>query len=320
MTSNAKYESRAITVRDFVESAPAELALRFINSLGRGVADRAIVSERIQKLGLALAGFTNYVHRGRVQIVGQSEISYLNQLTSEKRIEALGNLDLGTISCIVITNSLEPPKEMLAAAEANGLPLLQTLLVSSKAIGLITSFLQEKLAPVQTVHGVLMEMHGIGVLLVGDSGIGKSECALDLLSHGHRLVSDDVVEIRRLGKILEGKAPELTHEHLEIHGLGILNIRELFGVSSVCEKITIELCIELKKWKDVDDIERIGLETHEHDIFGVKFTKFILPVSSGRNLSTLVETAVRVYLLRKAGFNSVEKFIDKHNAMVGGAS
>jgi HPr kinase/phosphorylase len=320
MTSNAKYESPAILVRDFVERAPAELELRIIGPPDRGVNERAIISERIQKLGLALAGFANYVHPGRVQIVGQSEISYLIQLTSEKRSEALRNFDLGTISCIVVTNSLEPPQELLTAAETHGLPLLQTPLVSSKAIGLITAFLQEELAPAQTVHGVLMEMYGIGVLLVGDSGIGKSECALDLLSHGHRLVSDDVVEIKRLGKILEGKAPELTFEHLEIHGLGILNIRELFGVSSVCEKIMIDLCIELKKWKEVDDIERIGLEMHEHDIFGVRFTKFILPVSSGRNLSTLVETAVRVYLLRKAGFNSVEKFIDKHNAMVGGAS
>lgn len=318
MRSDAKYENPAIFVRDFVERAPDELKLRIIGS--GGDSERTIISERIQKLGLALAGFANYVHPGRVQIVGQSEISYLAQLTSAKRTEAIKNFDLGIISCIVITNSLEPPQELLDAAKARGLPLLQTPLVSSKAIGLITTFLQEVLAPAQTVHGMLMEMYGIGVLLVGDSGIGKSECALDLLNHGHRLVSDDVVEIKRLGKILEGKAPELTFEQLEIHGLGILNIRELFGVSSVCEKIEIELCIELKKWKEVDEIERIGLETHEHDVFGVKFTKFILPVSSGRNLSTLVETAVRVYLLRKAGFNSVKKFIDKHNAMVGGAS
>lgn len=182
-----------------------------------------------------------------------------------------------------------------------------------------SDFFQNEPAATQTVHGVLMEMHGIGVLFTGDSGIGKSECALDLITRGHRLVADDMVEIKRLGKRLEGKAPDLTFGHLEIHGLGILNVRELFGISSICERIKIGLFIELRKWSDVADIERLGLEMDEHEIFDIRSAKFVLPVSPGRNLSALVETAVRLYLLRNSGFNAVEKLIEKHSVMVGGA-
>jgi HPr kinase/phosphorylase len=150
-------------------------------------------------------------------------------------------------------------------------------------------------------------------LILGESGIGKSECALDLITRGHNLISDDTVIIKRIGNKIEGSSPELTREHLEIRGLGIINIREVFGVSALGkQKKQVDLCIELKRWNQIDEIERLGLEIGAEDIFGLKFPKFVLPVSSGRNLSTLMETAIRVHMLKNSGYDAAKELIDKH--------
>jgi HPr kinase/phosphorylase len=255
-----------------------------------------------------------------VQIVGQSEISYLNQLAVEKRIEAIRNLDLKKICCVLLTKNLEPPREFLEIAEESGLPVIRTPEVSSIAIGVVSNFLQEMLAPQTMLHGVLMGMYGMGVFLRGDSGIGKSECALDLIVSGHHLISDDVVRVKKIGDKLEGSSPELTYEHLEIRGLGIINIRDLFGVSAIGKQKKIDLCIELKKWDELEEIERLGIETQEEEIFGVMIPKFVLPVSSGRNVSTVVETAVRLHLLRTTGYDAAQKLIEKHTRILSVAT
>lgn len=306
-----------ITIRELVENAPAEMAVEVLS--GADGLDRCrIDSSRIQKLGLALAGFSHYIHAGRVQIVGQSEISYLEQLDESRMSVALDYLDVAKISCVLITKGLEPPPALTKLAVDNGLPLLRTSLVSSSAILHLTTYLQEVLAPQITVHGVLLDMFGIGVLIVGDSGIGKSECALDLVNRGHRLIADDSVVIKRIGTALEGSAPELIRDFLEIRGLGIVNIREIFGISAIGKPKKVELCIEFKKWDEFEDIDRLGIETDEEDVFGIKLPKFVLPVSPGRTLSTLVETAVRIYLLKLSGQHPAQALIDKHRAMVGG--
>lgn len=302
-----------ITIAEFVENSPVELEITVLAG-ENGLEKKKLNSERIQKLGLALAGFSHYIHAGRVQIIGQSEISFLNQLNHEKKLEALNHLDFEKISCILITKNLEPPQELIKIAVKENTPILKTPLVSSKTINLVTNYLQEKLAPHITLHGVLLGMYGVGVLMTGESGIGKSECALDLITRGHSLVSDDAVYIKKIGNGLEGRSPELIYEHIEIRGLGILNIRDLFGVSSVRKCKSVELCIELKKWNEVEEIERIGLEMREENIFGIKLPKVVLPVSSGRNLSTLIETAVRVHLLRGFGYDAAQKLIEKHTA------
>jgi HPr kinase/phosphorylase len=317
MQTDSKKENPKITVAEFIEKSPREMNLAVIAGEG-GLQKKEIDSARIQKLGLALAGFAHYIHAGRIQIVGQSEISYLNQLERDKRIEAICNLDLEKICCILTTKNLNPPKELIDIANERNLPIVGTNQVSSKAIGMISNFLEEILAPQVTLHGVLMGMYGIGILILGNSGIGKSECALDLITRGHYLISDDSVLIKKIGDKLEGTSPALTYEHLEIRGLGIINIRDLFGVSAIGKSMKIELLIEFKKWNEVLEIDRLGLETQEVEIFGVKINKFILPVSAGRNLSTLVETAVRVHLLRVAGFDAAQKLIAKHTALVGG--
>jgi len=316
MPSNKINIQPKISVADFIKQATAVDFEIEILAGREGIRKKFIVSERIQKLGLALAGFAHYIHDGRIQIAGQSEVTYLRQLESAQRIEAINNLDLEKISCILITKNLEPPSELLDIADAKKLPVLRTKLISSKAIDSVSNFLLHALAPQVTLHGVLIGMYGLGVLLLGESGIGKSECALDLIKHGHRLISDDAVTVKRIGEVLNGTSPSFTYEHLEVRGLGIINVRDLFGVSSVAKRKDLDLCIEFKKWREVEDVERLGLDTQEENILGVKITKFILPVSAGRNLSTLVETAARLYLLRTAGFDAAKRLIEKHTAMM----
>ena len=177
--------------------------------------------------------------------------------------------------------------------------------------------MHEALAPRESRHGVLLDLYGLGVLIEGRSGVGKSECALDLIMRGHRLVSDDLVEVRRTGPDqLMGSAPELLREHMEIRGLGILNIRDLFGVSAISGPKQINLSIRLERWEDAGDVERLGLDASTTEILGVSVPSVLLPVSPGRNLSTLVETAVRVHLLRVRGYNAAREFVARHTGMI----
>lgn len=305
-----------ITISDLVERAPAELSIEVLAG-STALNTKRLTSDRLQKMGLAFAGFTNYIHSGRIQTIGQSEISYLTQLDDTERQQAIFAIDPEKLSCILITKGLDPPLELLTFADENNIPLLRTGVVSSKVISKLTMFLQRELAEKRSFHGVLIEMYGIGLLLFGESGIGKSECALDLIIRGHRLVADDAVLIHRIGEKLEGFAPPLTKGYLEIRGLGILDVRQLYGISSVKGSISIDLCIELKKWSKGDSIERIGLDTQYQEILEIETPKFVLPVSSGRNLSTLVETAIRVFLSRRAGYDAADKLVRDHTDLLG---
>lgn len=316
MSESQNSDQPAITISEFIAHAPARLALSVLAGKP-GLDARRITLARIQKLGLALAGFTHYIHPGRLQIVGQSEIWFLGQLAPAKRREAIRNLALEKISCVLVTKGLEPPVEMIEAAESASLPLVSTPLVSSIAITLVMDYLQERLAPRAIRHGVLMDVYGLGVLIEGASGIGKSECALDLVARGHRLVSDDVVEVRRIGQErIVGSAPELLREHLEIRGLGIINIRDLFGVSAVSTAKNIDLSIKLERWDEAAEVERLGIDAQAVEILGVDVPQVLIPVSPGRNLSTLVETAVRVQMLRARGYDAAQNFVARHTEML----
>src|SRR2546423_2967946 len=316
-SSKTSGENPSVTVGAFVANAPARLRLGFIAG-ARGAETRYLRTPRIQKLGLALAGFTHYLHEGRVQIIGQSELQYLGELSAEERREAVARLDLEKISCVLVTKGLTPPAELIEAAERAALPLVQTPLVSSVAITEVTEYLEEALAPRETRHGVLLDLYGLGVLIEGKSGVGKSECALDLIMRGHQLVADDLVEVRRTrpGQ-LTGSTPDLLREHMEIRGLGILNIRELFGVSAVSGPKQIGLNIRLERWEEASEVDRLGLEARTVEILGVAVPHFLLPVSPGRNIATLVETAVRVYLLRLRGYNAAHRLVARHSEMLG---
>ncbi|HYH87286.1 MAG TPA: HPr(Ser) kinase/phosphatase [Pyrinomonadaceae bacterium] len=309
-------DSPSITVGAFVAGAPATLQLSFLAG-ARGAESRSLNTPRIQKLGLALAGFTHYMHEGRVQIVGQSELQFLGQLSPVNRREAITNLELDKISCVLVTKNLVPPAELLEAAEVFALPLIQTPLVSSVAITAITEYLEDALAPREVRHGVLLDMYGLGVLVEGKSGVGKSECALDLIMRGHQLVADDIVEVRRTrpGQLV-GSTPDLLREHIEIRGLGILNIRELFGVSAVGGPKQIDLDIMLQRWEEATEVERLGLDARTVEVLGVAVPHYVLPVSPGRNLATLVETAVRVHLLRLRGYNAARRLVARHEELL----
>src|SRR5262249_39044977 len=195
-----------IRVRDLLLSGAGHIGLEAL--AGTAGLDKELTVPRIQKPGLALAGFIEYIHPGRVQILGQSEITFLREQTAERRRDVLEGVCATGVTCFVITKSLDPPIELLRAAEEHGIPLLRTALMSSATIDTLERFLEERLAPRISLHGVLLDIYGVGVLLLGDSGVGKSECALDLIVRGHRLVSDDIVEIKRKGNILNGSGPE----------------------------------------------------------------------------------------------------------------
>ena len=312
-------ESPSITIGAFVAGAPPHLALGIVAG-ARGAELRWLRTPRIQKLGLALAGFPHYVHEGRVQIIGQSELQYLGQLSAEGRREAVARLELEKISCVLVTKGLTPPAELAEACESAGLPLISTPLVSSVAITAVTEYLEEALAPRDTRHGVLLDLYGLGVLIEGESGVGKSECALDLIMRGHQLVADDLVEVRRRPGQLVGSTPDLLREHMEIRGLGILNIRELFGVSAVSGPKQIGLNIRLERWEKASEVDRLGLEERTVDILGVAVPYFVLPVSPGRNLATLVETAVRVPLMRLRGYSAAGRLIERHRGLLRGGA
>lgn len=301
-----------VTVREFLAELPADANVNLVGG-DSGIDAKYISSVRVQKLGMALAGFSEYIRPGRVQIIGKSEIKFLSRFDDGERKAAVESGGLQNASCLLLTTGLDCPIEIKEIADDIGIPILRTDLPSSKAISAATDTLRSLLAPITTLHGVLLEIFGSGVLLIGESGIGKSECALDLINRGHRLVADDAVRIKRMGSELRGAAPKLLFEHIEIRGLGIINIRELHGAAAVCPEINVSLCIELKNLVDYADTDRLNLERELYEILELEIPKIVLPVSPGRNLSTLVETAVRIFLMSEQGTSVVENLLDRHS-------
>ncbi len=273
--------------------------------------DNVIDRPRIQKPGLALAGFLENVHPGRVQVLGKSETTFLRERPPAERTRIVSQLCRQGVSCFVLTTGLEPPDELIDETESHGVPLLRTDLSSSAAIEQLTRYLEDRLAPRAVVHGVLLDVYGLGVLLMGDSGVGKSECALELVARGHRLVSDDVVEIKRRGDLLVGTGPELTRYHMELRGLGIINVKDLFGVASVRLTKFVEYVIKLDAWRPGKKYDRLGLDENVYEILGATLPYVEMPVGPGRNLSVLIEVAARNHLLKLKGFHPARELARK---------
>ncbi|MGD8330377.1 MAG: HPr(Ser) kinase/phosphatase [Acidobacteriota bacterium] len=299
-------EAERISVRELLSEDGRHLELELVTG-GDGL-DREIVFHRIQKPGLAMTGYVDFVRGGRVQVLGESEMRYLGSLGSAERRRLMASLCALPIPCITVTKGLDIPDEVVELCATNRLPLLRSPLVSSTFIDRITLYLDSVLAPRTTVHGVLVDVYGVGVLITGSSGVGKSECALDLIVRGHRLVADDIVEIRcRAGEILMGRGPELIRHHMELRGLGILNIEHLFGAASVRDRKRVEIVVLLEQWDEDADYDRLGLDRTTHEILGVALPFIRLPVASGRNLSILIEVAVRNHILKLTGFHPAEE-------------
>ena len=304
----------AVPVRDLLAPEAAALALRL--AAGKAGLGRAIVLSRVQRPGLALTGYTDYIRYGRVQIMGGSEIGYLRTLAPRQRSAVLAKLARCRISCFVVTKGLRPPAELRKECDARGIPLLETEAESTPFIKQLSAFLDERLALRLHLHSVLMDIFGLGVLIMGESGIGKSECALDLIDQGHRLVGDDVVEIKRMADALVGASPDLTRYHMELRGLGVINIKDLYGVSSIRISKRVELVVNLERWEEGKEYDRLGLRAEKFLILGVEVPQIRMPVAPGRNIAILVEVAARNQLLKERGYDAAQRFAESVDAML----
>ena len=304
--------STRVTVGALLRARAETLSLGLELLAGGGGLERGITSPYVLKTGLALAGFDSYLQEGRVLVFGASEVGYLNGLEAAARRDSLARIMARQIPCVLATDGLELPPEVPAEAELAGVPLLRTPLATPIAIARLTSFLEDTLAERTIVHAVLMDILGLGVLIVGESGIGKSECALDLVLRGHRLVADDTVEIRRRAEsVLIGACPEFTRHHMEIRGLGIINIRDLFGVASTRSSKRVEFVVQLERWESGREYERLGLDDQFYEILGLRVPMNRMPVAPGRSIANLVEVAARNQLLRARGHHAARKLADR---------
>ena len=301
-----------VTVGSLLSSRPEAFGLPLELLAGAEGLDRLITSPHIQKTGLALAGFHEYLKPGRVLIFGESEIRYLESLETAGRTTSLRLALTLDFPCVLITGGFTPPAELLVEAARVRLPLLKTGTATPTAIAKLSSMLDESLAERTMMHAVLMDVLGLGVLIAGESGIGKSECALDLIHRGHRLVADDTVEVRRRQEtILIGTCPELTRHHMEVRGLGVINVTELFGIASTRPSKRVELVVQLERWVPTREYERLGLDDEFYEILGLRVPLIRMPVAPGRNIAILVEVAARNQLLRARGHHAARALTER---------
>ena len=301
-----------VTVGALLASRTEALGLPLELLAGAGGLGRSITSPHIQKTGLALAGFHEYLKPGRVLIFGASEIRYLESLDAAARLTSLRLALTLDFPCVLITGDFAPPPELAVEAERANLPVLKTAVATAPAIAKLSSLLEDSLAERVMIHAVLVDVLGLGVLIVGESGIGKSECALDLIVRGHRLVADDTVELRRRqDTVLIGTCPELTRYHMELRGLGVININELFGIASTRSSKRVELVVQLERWDPRREYERLGLDDVFYELLGLRVPLIRMPVAPGRNVSILVEVAARNQLLRSRGHHAARALADR---------
>lgn len=309
----------AVTVRTLLDARPEAVGLPLSVLAGEAGLDRRITSPYIQKTGLALAGFHEYLQPGRILIFGDSELTFLETLPAVARQFALSKSFEQELPCVLVTGHTAVPEALIAEAERANLPLLRTSVPTAAAIGKITALLEDRLAAREIIHGVLLDILGLGVLLMGDSGIGKSECALDLVCRGHRLVADDTVEVRRRAEsIVIGSCPELTRNHMEVRGLGLINVRDLFGVAATRTSKRVELVVQLERWDEGREYDRLGLDDQHHELLGLRVPLIHMPVAPGRNLATLIEVAARNQLLRARGINAARALAARLDAELAG--
>jgi len=296
-----------IHVRIFYEQNREDLGLEVL--AGSEGMDRNIGAPRIQKPGLALAGFLDQLREERIQILGQTELSFLKTLDPGLAERRLGELASSDVSCLILTRSLDPPECLPVLCEKHRLPLFRSPHSSSVLIRNIVNYLEDILAPEVCQHGCLVDVFGVGIFIIGESGIGKSECALGLIERGHRFVADDLVVIRnKVPGILVGHAADLIRNHMEIRGLGIINIKDLFGVSSIRVGQKIDLVVELVRWQPEAKIERLGLDEKSYSILDVEVPHLEIQVRPGRDLTLILEVAARNHLLKRMGFHAAREF------------
>jgi len=297
-----------VRVRELLEEAGAALRLRLVSG-ARGL-ERTIALPRLQQPGLALAGYLPQLHPDRVQVLGNSETSYLATLELTRARAAVAAVATAGVACFVVTNDAAPPAVLTEPAEAAGVAVLGSALRTADFIRCATAWLEERMAPEANLHGDLVEMHGLGVLILGKSGIGKSEAALDLVARGHRLVADDVVLVRRISpSVVRGRAARLLEHHMEIRGLGVIDVEALFGTLATLEERQIDLVVELVEWPGGAD--RLGLVEGRYPLLEVELPLVRVPVRPGRSMAMLIETAARNHLLSLRGRHGALDFAER---------
>jgi HPr kinase/phosphorylase len=273
---------------------------------------RTIVTDDLNRPGLEMAGYFNYYPADRAQMLGRTELAFLETLTTEERRDRMERLCHEETPCIIITRGLDTPFELIEIANERSFPVLRSSVATTILLSRITNFLEKKLAPSATIHGVLVDVYGVGMLITGGSGIGKSETALELVKRGHRLIADDAVEIRQTSdNNLFGTAPDLIRHLLEIRGLGILNVMTLFGAGAVRNQTGISLVVKLENWQQDKQYDRLGLDEETTKIIETEVPLLTVPVRPGRNLAVILEVAAMNFRLKRMGYNAALQFTNK---------
>ena len=275
---------------------------------GRGIITLTSIS--VDRPGLRLAGFFSYFDTQRIMLIGLTEHEYMHSFPSEERLEKIRKLfDCGEIPCVIFARDLPVLPEFMECASATGTPIFRSGKMTSSVTVDLCIYLNRLLAPTTTVHGVLMDVFGAGILLTGNSGVGKSETAMELIKRGHRLVADDSVLIKRIENELVGTAPERIRYFMELRGIGIINVKNMYGSGAVMTEKAIELVMELEPWRKDKEYDRIGGEANTETILGLNIPKLTVPVSAGRNLAILIEVAARDQRLKNMGYDAAQELI-----------
>jgi len=295
-----------VTIKDILNKFKLELIS------GEEGINRPVTTSDISRPGLEMAGFFDYYPEDRLQLLGRTELTFFSMLNEEDRIVRMQRLCTDVTPGIVITRGLEVPEELIEASEQEAVPVMRSQLKTTRLVSQLTNYLEIKLAPTIAIHGGLVDVYGVGVLITGQSGVGKSETALELVKRGHRLVADDCVEIRQEDQeSLVGNSPPLIEHLLEIRGLGIIDVMTLFGAGAVRSYKRISLCIHLENWDQNKRYDRLGLDEDKMKIFDVEIPKLTVPVRPGRNLAVIIEVAAMNFRLKRMGVNAAEQFTQK---------
>jgi HPr kinase/phosphorylase len=306
-----------VTVQRFYTEHSGELEMKLV--AGAGGLKRLIREPTVNRPGLALAGFTKYFASKRVQVIGSAESTFLKSLSREEREHRYADLFSYKIPCVVFSRSIYPDRQFLKAAEHADVPIFRCPLITMKFINLATLALELMFAPRGTEMGSMVDILGVGVIIRGESGIGKSECVLALIERGYSLVSDDVTKVTLVdGREVIGTSAELTRNHMEVRGIGIINVAAMFGVKSIRSEKRVDLVITLKSWNEVHDVDRLGIEQQFVKVLGVDVPHIVIPVRPGRDLARLIEVAAFQTKLKSAGYNAAKDLNDRLLAKMSG--
>jgi len=302
-----------LTVQDLVHDNVEDISFKWI--AGQSAADRLIPDNGMAAADLI--GHLNLIHPSRIQVFGREEMDYYTRFDTRRRVHHLEELLAGGVPAILLADNLTATDDLILNCENSHVPLLSTAVPAAELIDLLRIYLSRRLAPTTTVHGVFMDVLGLGVLITGESGLGKSELALELISRGHGLVADDAVELSRTAPhAIEGHCPELLRNMLEVRGLGLLNIRTIFGEASIRRKMKLKLIVHLVRATAQDKFERLPLQDMTQDMLGCPIRKVMLQVAAGRNLAVLVEAAVRNSILKLRGIDTLAEFMERQSAAI----